>query len=219
MVLNGHDHVYERFAPQSPAGAADPAQGIRQITVGTGGKNLTSISVVRANSEVRNASAFGVLEMTLHANGYTWRFLGAPGGAVLDQGASLCHSALPWPDTDLYTVPPCRVIDTRLPNGVLGGPALAGNSTRIFPIAGSCGIPANAVAVVANVTAVGPTSSGHLEIYPTGVSPPGTGNLHVQAGQIRANNSLLTLGVGGAVSVHSAAGTVHFVVDVSGYYR
>jgi acid phosphatase type 7 len=222
VVLNGHDHVYERFAPQSPAGAADPAQGIRQFTVGTGGKNLTGISVVRPNSEVRNASAFGVLEMTLHPNGYTWRFLSASGGAVLDQGASLCHSALPWPSADLYTFPPCRVIDTRKPAGALGGPALAGGSTRSFPVAGSCGVPADAVSVVANVTAVIPATSGSLEIYPTGAQPAGASTLHFKAGQARANNSLLTLGVGGEVSVStamSAAGTVHFVLDVSGYFR
>lgn len=222
VVLNGHDHVYERFAPQSPAGAADAVRGIRQFTVGTGGKNLTGFPVVRANSEVRNASAFGILEMTLHPNGYIWRFLSAPDGAVLDQGASLCHSVLSGPGTELSTIPPCRVIDTRGPAGALGGPALAGNSTRSFPIAESCGIPADAVSVVANVTAVGPASSGHLEVYPTGAPPTGTGTVHFKAGQVRANNSLLTLGVGGEISVQTAlpaVGTVHFVLDVSGYYR
>jgi hypothetical protein len=222
VVLNGHDHIYERFAPQSPAGAADPAGGIRQFTIGTGGKNLTSIQVVRANSEVRNASAFGVLEMTLHPDGYVWRFLSAPGGAVLDQGASLCHSALPWPASDLYTLAPCRVVDTRWPNGTLGGPALAGGSTRSFPLLGSCGVPAEAVAVVANFTVVGPTSSGQVEVYPTGIQPTGAGTIDFQTGQVRANNSLLTLGVGGEISVRttlSAAGAVHFVVDVWGYLR
>lgn len=222
VVLNGHDHIYERFAPQSPAGAADPVQGLRQFTVGTGGKNLTGFPIVRANSEVRIANAFGVLEMTLHPNGYTWRFLSASGGAVLDQGASLCHNALPWPEADFYTLPPCRLIDTRNAPGALGGPALAGGSTRNFPTTGSCGIPADAVTVVANVTAVGATSSGSLEVYPTGAQPPGAGILHFKAGQGRANNSLLTLGVGGEISVHtalSAAGTVHFVLDVSGYFR
>jgi acid phosphatase type 7 len=220
VVLNGHDHIYERFAPQGPAGAADPARGIRQFTVGTGGKNLTSIQVVKANSEVRNASAFGVLEMTLHPNGYAWRFLSAPGGAVLDQGASLCHSALPWPATDFYTLPPCRVADTRKPAGELGGPALAGNGTRSFPIVETCGVPANAVAVAVNVTAVGPASSGSLEIHPTGGLPTGTSTLNFRPGQTRSNNGLLLLGVGGEVSVHNAsAGTVHFVLDVSGYFR
>lgn len=222
VVLNGHDHVYERFAPQSPAAAADPVGGIRQFTVGTGGKNLTSVQVVRANSEVRNAGAFGVLEMTLHPYGYAWRFLSAPGGAVLDQGTTLCHSAPTWPDTDFYTVSPCRVVDTRWPNGTLGGPALAGGSTRSFPVLGSCGIPADAVAVVGNMTAVGPASSGQFGVFPAGVPPTEAGTLLFQAGRLRANNGVLPLGLGGEISVRptlSAAGTVHFVLDVMGYFR
>ena len=72
------------------------------------------------------------------------------------------------------------------------------------------------------MTAVGATSSGSLETYPTGAQQPGVITVHFQAGQARANNSLLTLGVGGEVSVHtalSAAGTVHFVLDSAGYFR
>lgn len=222
VVLNGHDHVYERFAPQDPAGVADPVRGIRQITVGTGGKNLTSFPVVRANSEVRNASAFGILEMTLHPNGYTWRFLSAAGGTVLDEGSTLCHSAQPWPDTAFYTLAPCRVADTRQPAGELGGPALAGGGTRSFPVSGSCGVPADAVAVAANVTAVGPAASGYLEVHPTGGLPSETSLINFLSGNVRSNNGILVLGVGGEVSVRpmlSAAGTVHLVLDVSGYFR
>ena len=222
VILNGHDHIYERFAPQSPAAAADPAYGIRQFTVGTGGKNLTSIGVVRANSEVRNASAFGVLELTLHPDGYAWRFLSAAGGAVLDQGTGLCHSARPWPSTDLYTLPPCRVVDTRSPAGTLGGPALASGTTRSFPIVGTCGIPAGAVAVTANVTAVSPTASGFLEVLPSGIEPAGTSSISFKANQARSNNLDLALGAGGELSVRtqlSTAGTVHFVLDVSGYFQ
>lgn len=222
VILNGHDHVYERFAPQTPAAVADPAHGIRQFTVGTGGKNLTFISTVRANSEVRFANAFGVLEMTLYPIGYRWRFLSASGGTVLDQGATLCHSALPWPATDLYTVAPCRVIDTRQPSGVLGGPALTSASPRSFPIAGTCGIPDDAVAVAANVTVVEPAAAGNLQIQPTGGPAATTSTINFQAGQVRANNSLLTLGVGGEMTVTpslNAVGTVHLVLDVSGYFR
>ena len=221
VILNGHDHVYERFAPQSPAAAADPAKGIRQFTVGTGGKVLTSFPVIRDNSEVRNASAFGVLEMTLHPNGYTWRFL-SDSGAVLDQGAGLCHSAQPWPAADLYTLSPCRVVDTRGPAGALGGPALAGGSTRSFPIASTCGVPADAVAITGNVTAVTPTASGSLEIYPMGSLPAGTSTVSFRSNRTRSNNINLALGAGGGVTVRtelSTAGTVHFVLDVSGYYR
>ena len=76
VVLNGHDHDYERFAPQSPSGAADDARGIRQFVVGTGGRELRPFrTTIEANSEVRNANTFGVLKLTLYPNSYEWKFV------------------------------------------------------------------------------------------------------------------------------------------------
>jgi hypothetical protein len=89
VVLNGHDHVYERFAPQDPMGRAD-ANGIREFVVGTGGKNHGSFRVIRANSQVR-AAPFGVLELTLHPRSYNWRFVSIAGSAFTDSGSSQCH--------------------------------------------------------------------------------------------------------------------------------
>ena len=66
IVLNGHDHIYERFAPQSPTAAAD-LRGIQQFTVGTGGKNHTTIVAIQPNSVVRNTDTYGFLKLTLHA--------------------------------------------------------------------------------------------------------------------------------------------------------
>lgn len=217
LVLNGHEHVYERFAPQDPSGAANPARGLRQITVGTGGRNLTGFPLVRPNSEVRNASAFGALELALHPNGYTWRFVPEGGATFTDSGAGLCHSALPSRATSFHTLPPCRVMDTRQ-----DGSALAGGDTRSIPVAGVCGVPADAVAVAANVTAVDPTATGHLQLYPTGIAPPGTSAVNFSAGRRRASNAILPLGVEGELSVHCALtspGTTHFVLDISGYFR
>jgi hypothetical protein len=88
VVLNGHAHVYERFAPQTPTGVASPT-GIRQFTVGTGGKVLHSFGVVRANSEVRLASVYGVLRMTLNPTSYQWRMQGID-GATHDSGSGTC---------------------------------------------------------------------------------------------------------------------------------
>jgi acid phosphatase type 7 len=93
IVLSGHDHVYERFAPQDAAGIADPARGIRQFIVGTGGKNhyaFTNPSGI-ANSEARDAATYGVLELTLGANTYTWRFVPPSGGVFTDSGSGTCH--------------------------------------------------------------------------------------------------------------------------------
>jgi hypothetical protein len=91
LVLSGHAHDYERFAPQTPAGVADPAYGIRQIVVGTGGRSRHDFRGVKPNSEVRNADAFGVLELTLHPQSYDWRFLPEAGKTFTDSGTATCH--------------------------------------------------------------------------------------------------------------------------------
>jgi hypothetical protein len=94
VVLNGHIHNYERFAPQTPSGLADPAQGIREFVVGTGGKSLNTFTNKGvANSQVRLANAYGVLKLTLHPSSYDWQFVTAPGGTVADSGSDVsCHS-------------------------------------------------------------------------------------------------------------------------------
>ncbi|MDX6647555.1 MAG: hypothetical protein QOK40_3282 [Miltoncostaeaceae bacterium] len=91
VVLNGHDHSYERFAPQTPGAGADPARGIRAFVVGTGGANHTAFRTISANSEVRNDSTFGVLELTLHPGGYDWGFVAQQGAAFTDAGSASCH--------------------------------------------------------------------------------------------------------------------------------
>jgi PKD repeat protein len=91
IVLSGHMHFYERFAPQTPAGVADPARGIRQFTVGTGGKSLAGFATIAANSEVRNNQTYGVLRLTLHADGYTWQFVPIAGKTFTDTGSQFCH--------------------------------------------------------------------------------------------------------------------------------
>src|SRR5206468_1452435 len=72
IVLSAHDHLYERFAPQTPGGSADPARGIREFVVGTGGIALDAFGAVQPNSEVRAAGVYGVLQLTLRPDGYDW---------------------------------------------------------------------------------------------------------------------------------------------------
>ena len=88
VVLSGHDHLYERFAPQTPAAQASPT-GIRQFVVGTGGRGSYSFGTVQANSEMRVGGQLGVLRLTLHPASYEWRFQGED-GATYDSGASTC---------------------------------------------------------------------------------------------------------------------------------
>ena len=91
VVLDGHDHIYERFAPQNPSGQLDLTRGIREFIVGTGGANHTSIVAIQPNSEVRNADTFGALQLTLHSGSYDWQFLPVVGGTFTDSGTTLCH--------------------------------------------------------------------------------------------------------------------------------
>jgi len=92
VVLSAHDHLYERFAPQTPAGVADPALGIREFVVGTGGANHTSfVKPYAANSEARNSTTFGVLELTLHPASYDWVFTPEKGYSYTDHGSTSCH--------------------------------------------------------------------------------------------------------------------------------
>lgn len=92
LVINGHDHDYERFAPMNPRGEADPTHGLREFVVGTGGKNLTGFgNTIQPNSVVHDASTFGVLKLTLHDASYDWQFVPVAGGTgFTDAGTANC---------------------------------------------------------------------------------------------------------------------------------
>src|SRR6266550_248123 len=88
VVISGHDHIYERFAPQAPDGTRDATRGIREFIVGTGGADLTSVVNVQPNSEVRISGTFGVLRLILQPTSYSWRFIAARGGTATDSGSA-----------------------------------------------------------------------------------------------------------------------------------
>jgi acid phosphatase type 7 len=91
VVLSGHSHNYERFAPQDPVGKADPERGIREFVVRTGGESHDPIGVPIANSEVHNDNTYGVLRLTLRPKSYVWRFLPVEGATFSDSGSARCH--------------------------------------------------------------------------------------------------------------------------------
>jgi hypothetical protein len=91
VLLSGHDHHYERFTPLSAAGTPDARRGLRQFIVGTGGRSLYPVGFSKRGSEVRHASTFGVLEMTLYADRYAWRFVPVDDGGFTDTGTDRCH--------------------------------------------------------------------------------------------------------------------------------
>jgi hypothetical protein len=126
VVLNGHDHLYERFAPQNPDGQADPAKGIREFVVGTGGASLYDFSGILPNSEVHNNATTGVLKLTLHATSYDWEFVPVAGQTFTDAGNADCNSTgagptrtpgpTPTPSPTSLTPVPTEATPTSLPS-------------------------------------------------------------------------------------------------------
>jgi hypothetical protein len=119
-----------------------------------------------------------------------------------------------------YTVAPCRLYDSRS-----ASPLLAGDTYELG-IAGLCGIDSGATAVSANLTVVNPTADGFFSFWPAQTPYPGTSILNFRAGQVRANNAILSLAPGyygspGAISLRfgAATGSVNLIVDVNGYFK
>jgi hypothetical protein len=124
-----------------------------------------------------------------------------------------------------YPLPPCRLLDTRAASGPYGGPSLTGGGARTFAVAGQCGVPADALSVAANVTVVGASSAGYLQVTPADVAGA-TSAINFSAGQVRANNTVasltgnpvgsLTIAAGLAAGT---AGSVDVLLDISGYFK
>ena len=91
IVIGGHDHDYERFAPQTPDGRPDPERGVREFVVGTGGAEHYGFDAAQPNSEVRNGDTWGVLKLTLLPESYRWKFVPVAGGTFSDSGSGRCH--------------------------------------------------------------------------------------------------------------------------------
>jgi hypothetical protein len=171
--------------------------------------------------------------------------LAATAGAAIDQGVNIADCPLDWDgqtrpvgsardvgadeyrpvgatSARFYTVAPCRLVDTRGSTGPVAGPALAATANRSFPLAGLCGIPPDARALSVNVVAVTPTTGpGFFTVYPGGTPRPLFSTINYSAGQIRANNAIVTLGAAGDISVYcgQGSGTAHLVIDVNGYFQ
>jgi hypothetical protein len=121
-----------------------------------------------------------------------------------------------------FTVTPCRLVDTRSAAGPLGGPALAAKAERTFMVVGNCAIPAGAQAVSVNVTVTQGSTIGDLRLYPGTAFAPSTSVINYRAGQTRANNGVISLGASGDLTVRCdqpGGGTVHFILDVNGYFQ
>jgi hypothetical protein len=123
VVLTGHSHLYDRYAPMDANGNLDTATGIREFLVGTGGRSFSIPGSPPPNFEVGNATTFGVLRLTLHANAtYDWQFLPVPGSSFTDSGTASCHGApglaSSGPVASAVRLPGTAGLQMRLPSGV-----------------------------------------------------------------------------------------------------
>ncbi len=116
---------------------------------------------------------------------------------------------------------PCRLADTRNPDGPSGGPALSANTIRTFPVTNLCEIPLTAKAVAINLAVVLPSNDGDLRVYPAGGAAPLASSINFRPGIVRANNAIVKVGAGGALSVQCdmPSGGTHFFFDVYGYFE
>lgn len=163
------------------------------------------------------------------AAGQTWIFSSWADGApstrnLTTPAAPTTYTATYQLSTDsgpegYFTLAPCRVVDTR--SSTTGGPALTAGQTRSFTASGGCSIPATAKALAVNVAVVAPTAPGHLRLFSADELRPETTVVNFAAGQTRASHAIVRLGAAGDFSVYCGmtSGSVHFVLDVAGYFE
>jgi hypothetical protein len=122
--------------------------------------------------------------------------------------------------TTFFAISPCRVADTRDAPGPSGGPALAANTVRTFPVSGLCQVPSSARAVAINLAVFQPSNDGDLRVYPAGGAAPLASAINFRPGIVRANNAVVPL-TGGQISVQCdmPSGSTHFFFDVYGYFQ
>jgi hypothetical protein len=180
-----------------------PASGT--LSFAPGERTMTIDVAVLADSLVESSETF-TLTLSSPVNGT----IAGSGTATATISDSLSQIPLAF-----YTVPPCRLVDTRTP--APGAPVVAG-VVRTFAVVGGCTIPASARAISFNVTVTGATHNGNVRLFPGGTEAPTASTVNFAAGVTRANNGIVTLGTAGDVSVLLApTGSAHVIIDVNGY--
>jgi IPT/TIG domain-containing protein len=216
--------------PPPAVGAISPSTGTTaggtQVTIsGTNFQTGLSVTVGGVPAVLTNVTATSILATTgAHSAGSADVVVTNPDAQIATLANGFTYQDGPAPDangTSFYTLIPCRVLDTRSPNGPLGGPALSANVDRLFTLIGQCGIPAGARTLSLNVTVTSATNPGTLQLFAGGSPAPGTTAISYRAGQTRANNAMVTLGGSGdlVIQADQVAGTVNVILDVNGYFQ
>ncbi len=190
-----------------------PIHGLGYLTMWPAGQTQPTVSTlnsdgrVKANAAIVPAGSNG--GVNLYASDATQAILDIDGYFVPAGTASAL---------DFYSVTPCRIADTRNPNGAEGGPSINGGGSRSFPIQGACNIPSTAKAYSLNVTAVPHGSLGFLTVWPAGEAQPDSSTLNSSTGAVTANAAIVPAGTaGGEVSIY-ASDAIDVILDVNGYF-
>jgi hypothetical protein len=142
--------------------------------------------------------------------------VGAPDLGAIEVGV------LPALPTGYFPLPTCRLVDTRGPAGPRGGPLVFPGAQRVFPLGGVCGVPATAKALVVNATVVAPSAAGHIRLFPGNEATPLASLNNFTAGKTRAGIAVVRLATDGAGTLgllNGSPGSMHFVLDVAGYFQ
>jgi hypothetical protein len=175
------------------------------VTPMAGNGGFTPTHLLQAGSPAIDAGACVV--------GTDQRGIPRPQGPACDLGA--VEIVVATPANDFFTLTPCRRLDTRS-----GSPLGCGTNNTFTLTGGSCGVPAGARAVAANVTVTQPSAQGNLNVFPAGASPPQTATVNYSAGATRGNNAIIPLSASGQVAVRcSPSGSTHVIIDVDGYFQ
>jgi hypothetical protein len=125
------------------------------------------------------------------------------------------------PSASFYTLPPCRLSDTRNANGPYGGPSFLPGQQRSYVVAGRCGVPSNAVSVALNVAVTAPSGAGNLVLFAGEAARPATSTINYGIGRTKSDDAIVPLGPSGELSVfaNQAVGRVDVIIDVTGYFQ
>jgi hypothetical protein len=223
LILNGHEHLYERFAPQDPAAQADSQYGMREFIVGTGGFSHYPFGTIQPNSEVRNADTYGVLKLTLHPGGYDFQFLPVAGGTFTDSGSGNCHGAPPPPppaapsvrSASSASVNSAAAISIAKPAGAAQGDLLlaivahqGGTNRTMTPPAGWTAVP-NAD------YAQGTNARIHAWYKFAGASEPSSYTFNLSGSEDQAGGILAITGASATAPINASLGQVSTASTVS----
>ncbi len=201
-------------ASVGPLGPPAPTGSVSFTSNGSGISGCTSI-VLNSDEAVCTTSTLPVGTDAIVAT-----YSGDANYSPSSGGVTQIVNPVPSP-LQFVAITPCRVVDTRNPNGAFGGPAIPANSSRAFPLSegdNPCGIPATAAAYSLNVTVIPQGRLGYLTIWPTGEGQPASSTLNSPDGRTKANAVIIPAGApSGSVSVF-VTNTTNVVLDINGYF-